>query len=79
MVIEIMMWFCCGHDVQDGLLVLSGCCDFLLVSGSQPAWLSNGLGLNRHGVQPAWGSTGLGFNRPWGSTGMGLYHQNTYY
>ena len=68
MVIEIMMWFCCGHDVQDGLLVLSGCCDFLLVSGSQPAWLSNGLGLNRHGVQPAWGSTGLGLN-----------HQNTYY
>ena len=61
MVIEDMMWFCCGHHVQDGLLVLSGCCDFLLVSGgmalnrhgSQPAWPSHGMALNRHGPQPA--------------------------
>ena len=73
------MWFCCGHHVQDGLLVLCGCCDFLLVflgfnrPGVQPAWGSTGLALNRPGVEPAWGSTG------WGSTGMGLNHQTTYY
>ena len=64
MVIEIMMWFCCGHHVQDGLLVLSGCCDFLLVSGSQTAWPLTGMALNRHGPQPAWPSTGLALNRP---------------
>jgi len=75
MVIEIMMWFCCGHHIQDGLLVLSGCRDFLLVSGSQlalglnrpvvePVWLSNGMALNRRGPQPAWPSIGVALNWP---------------
>ena len=35
MVIEIMMWFCCGHHVQDGL---------------KPAWPSTGLVLYRPGL-----------------------------
>jgi len=74
MVIENMMWFCCGHHVQDG----------------QPVWLSTSIQLhpisrfatiphntnrvydfllvflcfNRPRVEPVWLSNGVALNRP---------------
>jgi len=68
MVIEVMMWFCCGHHVQAGLKIHR----FATIPHALP------------GPVPAWGWTGLCLNQPvlepacvW--TGLCLYRQLTYY
>jgi len=59
MVIENMMWFCCGHHVQDSETWSSTC----LALNHHLVWGWTGLGLNRCGSQTAWLSTSLVLNR----------------